>query len=242
MAEIAALLGEEKDASYYEEIAGKMKKAIQTAVIKEDGTMPSELMGAYVLPLYFDLVPENLLEQFSAHLVKIIEDNEYCLDTGFLGTPFLLDTLCKIGRKDLAYRILWQDKCPSWLFEVDHGATTIWESWYGYNEDGAPGALSFNHYSLGAVDDWMFRYIGGIDTDTPGYKHLIFNPRPNEKFTSCKRTFETVYGTAVCDWKADREQNTFSMDVSVPCNATATVILPDGTKEEIGSGTYHFQI
>ena len=241
-AKIASILGKTSDAEQYQQTADKMKTAFQKGVIREDGTMPSELMGAYVLPIYFDLVPQEHQQTFADHLVKLIRDNNNCLDTGFLATPFLLDALCKIGRRDLAYALLWQDKCPSWLFEVNHGATTIWESWYGYDEKGAPGRLSFNHYAFGCVDDWIFRNVAGIDTDTPGYTHLIFAPKPDEKLTSAARTFETAQGTASCQWEIRDNGSTFSMDVTVPCNATATVCLPNGQTEEVGSGSYHWEI
>lgn len=241
-AKIASILGKTSDAEQYQQTADKMKTAFQKGVIREDGTMPSELMGAYVLPIYFDLVPQEHQQTFADHLVKLIRDNNNCLDTGFLATPFLLDALCKIGRRDLAYALLWQDKCPSWLFEVNHGATTIWESWYGYDEKGAPGQLSFNHYAFGCVDDWIFRNVAGIDTDTPGYTHLIFAPKPDEKLTSAARTFETAQGTASCQWEIRDNGSTFSMDVTVPCNATATVCLPNGQTEEAGSGSCHWEI
>ena len=241
-AKIASILGKTSDAEQYQQTADKMKTAFQKGVIREDGTMPSELMGAYVLPIYFDLVPQEHQQTFADHLVKLIRDNNNCLDTGFLATPFLLDALCKIGRRDLAYALLWQDKCPSWLFEVNHGATTIWESWYGYDEKGAPGQLSFNHYAFGCVDDWIFRNVAGIDTDTPGYTHLIFAPKPDEKLTSAARTFETAQGTASCQWEIRDNGSTFSMDVTVPCNATATVCLPNGQTEEVGSGSCHWEV
>lgn len=227
----------------YQDIADHMKQAIQVGVIKEDGSMPSDLMGAYVLPIFFDLVPEDKKVSFAKHLVESIKKNNGCMDTGFLGTPYLLDALCKIGRLDMAYDLLWQDKSPSWLSEVDSGATTIWENCFGYDEDGNPGNLSFNHYSFGCVDDWMFRYIGGIDTDTPGYKHLIFEPKPDGKLQYAERTFKTSQGKATCYWKVEKTEDgtQFNMQITVPCNTTATVILPNGRREERGSGEYVFQ-
>ena len=239
LSQIAELLGKKEDAVYYKCVADKMKDAIQKGVIQSDGSMPTELMGAYVLPIYFDLVPKELMETFSKHLVDLIVKNDYCLDTGFLATPFLMEALCKINHMDLAEKILWQNKCPSWLFEVDHGATTIWESWYGYKEDGNPADLSFNHYAFGAIDAWMFKVIGGIDADAPGFKHIIIRPQPLEGITSCKRTYNCVYGEIVCEWYI--EDRHMHIEVHIPCNTTSTVILPNGSYHEIGSGTYEFQ-
>ena len=120
-------------------------------------------MGAYVLAIAFDLVPEKKKSLVAGHLLRKIEENDNCLDTGFLATPYLLDALCKIGRVDRAYQLLLQTKSPSWLYAVEHGATTIWENYVAYREDGSPIKTSLNHYAFGCVDDWMFRYMTGIE-------------------------------------------------------------------------------
>ena len=239
MAEIARILGKTEDVSYYSGMAENIRAAIGDGVIGENGDMPVELMGAYVMPIYFDLVPEKHKEHFAKKLVEMIEKNGGCLDTGFLGTPFILDALCKIGRLDMAYSLLYQEKCPSWLYEVKHGATTIWESWYGYKEDGTPLIISFNHYAFGCVDDWLFRYISGIDKDSPGFKHIIIEPRPDESLTWARRSFKSVHGEIICDW--EREGGAFHLEVAIPCNTTATVVLPDGQRHEVGSGRYEFK-
>lgn len=232
------------DKKKYQDIANHMKDAIQKGIMKEDGSMPSDLMGAYVLPIYFDLVPEKHQETFAKNLVKSIEKNDMCMDTGFLATPYLLDALCKIGRIDLAYTLMWQSKKPSWLYEVDAGGTTIWENCYGYDEAGNPGTLSFNHYAFGAVADWMFRTIGGIDSKDAGFKHLLIAPKPDGKITSCHRSCETPQGTIICDWTLSKseESNIFSLHTVIPCNTVATIQLPDGTVHEAGSGEYHYEV
>ena len=109
-------------------IASKMKTAIQKGLIAEDGKMPFDMMGGYVLAIAFDLVPESRKKSMAGHLIRKIEENGGCLDTGFLATPYLLDAICKTGRVDQAYQLLLQTKCPSWLYEVQQGATTIWEN------------------------------------------------------------------------------------------------------------------
>lgn len=238
MSEVAGLLGRTDDARYYGDVAEKMADAIARGVINEDGDMPIDMMGAYALPIYFGLVPEKFKKKFAYNLVHSIEENGMCLDTGFLGTPFLLDALCKIGRQDMAYELLWQNKCPSWMYEVDMGATTIWESWYAFEEDGTPMPMSLNHYAFGCVDDWLFRYIGGIWPTEPGFGHVVFQPLPDDKITSASREFISEHGRFACEWRKNADK--LSMKVTVPCNATATVVLPDGTRQEIGSGTYEF--
>lgn len=243
---IAVVQNETEDAEYYGAYADKMKAAIQEAVIGRDGSMPVDLMGAYVLPIYFDLVPKETYGVFVERLLHLVEKNDNCLDTGFLGTPFLLDALDKIGREDIAYKILWQDKCPSWLYEIKNGATTIWESWNGYDENGNPEDISFNHYALGCVADWLFKKIGGIDTDTPGFKHLIIAPDVEQcGVSSARREFVTSQGKAMCSWKiyGDEFSHRFlDLDVRIPCNTTATIHFPDGNKCDVGSGHYNYHI
>lgn len=250
-AEIAEILSKETadnsgylaDRDRYQDIANRMKHAIQKGIIREDGSMPVDLMGAYVLPIYFDLVPEEHKDTFAKNLVHSIEKNDMCMDTGFLATPYLLDALCKIGRIDLAYTLLWQTKKPSWLYEVVAGGTTIWENPYGYDDQGNPTNLSFNHYAFGSVADWIFRNICGIDTSDAGFKHLLIAPKLDGRITSSHRSFETSQGIVICDWKIQNrgDEKTFTMQVTVPCNATATVRLPDGTAKEVGSGYYEFE-
>ena len=133
MSETAKILGKENDYKYFLDLSHKIADAIGRGLINSDGNMSVEYMGAYVLLIYFDLVPEKHKQYFADKLISLIEDNGNCLDTGFLATPYLLDTLCKIGRKDNAYELLYQEKCP-WLHQVNSGATTIWESWYGYKK------------------------------------------------------------------------------------------------------------
>lgn len=237
-AKICEVLGKDKEIKEYKDIADRMKKAIQQGVIGPDGTMPSDLMGAYAIPIAMDLVPEEHKEKFAQNLIASIEEHDYCMDTGFLGTPFLLDALCKIERPDLAYQLLWQEQVPSWLSEVKAGATTIWENCFGYDEQGNPGNLSYNHYSFGCIEDWMFRYIGGISTDTPGYRHLIFEPKPDKHLTFAKRTYMTPNGMAACEWSRGEK---FIMKVTIPCNCSGTIILPNGDIVERGSGNYVFE-
>ena len=239
MADICRILGKPEDEKHYAGIAAKMKDAIGKALIDKNGNMPVELMGAYVLPLYFDLVPAQYKQHFKDKLVKMIEDNGGCLDTGFLATPYILDTLCKIGRRDVAYKLLYQDKCPSWLYEVKNGATTIWESWFAFAPDGTPLPMSLNHYAFGCVDDWMFRTITGIDKTEPGFKHILIKPEPDSSLTYAKRTFTSEHGDIVSNW--ERKNGKFGLQVVIPCNTTATVVMPNGEKYEVGSGAYSYE-
>lgn len=237
-AKIARLLNKDKDYAHYSQIADKMKDAIQSCLIGPNGEPPAEYMGAYVLLLYFDLVPERFKKQYEEHLVRMIEQNGKCLDTGFLATPYLMDVLDKMGRTDLAYDLLFQTKSPSWLYEVEHGATTIWETWNAVNEQGEPQHVSMNHYSFGCVAEWMFKTIGGIRRGAPGYKHLLIAPKMDERIQWAKREYLTEQGTVSCKW--ERDECEVKLKIQIPCNSTATIILPDGTKKEVGSGNYMY--
>lgn len=239
MADTAALLGRSEDETYYRGIAAKMKEAIQKGVIGEDGAMPADFMGSYVLAIAFDLVMEGQKDKMAQRLIRKVEENGDCLDTGFLATPYLLDALCKIGRTDKAYKVLLQDKCPSWLYEVKQGATTIWENYTSYKPDGTPRFTSLNHYAFGCVDDWMFRKVSGIDLAAPGFKKIVIAPELMEAFTSVKRTYMSEYGQIAVEWHLI--DSNFNMKVEIPCNTTATVRLPDGNSHEVGSGTYEFR-
>jgi alpha-L-rhamnosidase len=234
----AALLGNKADADYYGEMADKVKDAFAKGVITKDGDMPVSFQGAYVMPLYFDFVPEEHKEFFANKLVSLIRENGNRLDTGFLATPFLLDTLCKIGREDVAYELLYQETGPSWLDQIKRGATSIWESWYCYDSEGNPLMMSMNHYAFGCIADWMFRYIGGVERDGVGFKHIKIHPRPDPSLCYAKRSYICEYGEIVCNW--ERKGGKFLLSVTIPCNTTATVVLPDGTRHDVGSGSYEF--
>lgn len=234
MSEVAKILKHENDAVYYKEISEKMKKAIVDEIIEKD-RLPGYLMGAYVLAFEADLVPEHLVTEYKTKLVRLIMNNNKRLDTGFLATPFLLDVLCKLGEEDLAAEIFMQNKRPSWLYEVDNGATTIWEAWDADDAKDGKRFVSFDHYAFGCVDEWIFSTVCGIKADLPGFKHFTVNPRVLEKLgiTSFVRSFESEYGKIKVVYDKD------TLKVSVPPNTSATVVW-NCKKNEIGSGEYEF--
>lgn len=247
MSETAEVLGHKEDAAYYADMAKKVKIAFMNGVIDKNGNMPADLMGAYAMPIFYGLVPEQYKKHFAEKLLCLLKENNNCLDTGFLGTPILQDALCMVGRKDLAYALLFQDRAPSWLYEVKHGATTIWESWFALDEDGTPFCsrlgdfvftMSLNHYAFGCVDDWIFRNINGIDWEKPGFKKIRISPIPDARLNWAKRKFTCEYGDIVSEW--ERHDGEFRLRVVIPCNTTAEIVMPDGTKYQKGSGEYSF--
>ena len=236
MAKTARVLNRTQDADDYAQQADLMKRSIAAGLIDASGRMKNERQGAYAMMLGYDLVPQELVRPFGDRLAELIVENGGCLDTGFLATPVLLDALCKAGRQEAAYALLYQKKSPSWLSQIEKGATTIWESWEMYLPDGTPKNESFNHYAYGCVDDWMFRKIAGIDQEGAGFRHLIFAPQPDPSLTMAARTFETQNGAAAVEWT--RADGIFTIRVTVPCNTDALIRLPDGTEYRVGSGEY----
>ncbi len=236
MAEMLAAIGSAK-AEDYAAIADHMKAAIGENLFDADGRMPTDLMGAYVLAIAFDLVPEQHRAFAANRLVTLLHENGGCLDTGFLSTPYLLDALCRIGRQDLAFDTLYQNKCPGWLYEVENGATAVWESWGNYEENGQPKAISFNHYALGCVDEWIFRKINGITALEPGFRHFRIQPIP-ERLSWAERRFQSEYGEIFVRWETKDGQ--FCLTCRIPCNTAAEIILPNGECHTVGSGSYRY--
>lgn len=238
MKEIAAILGENEKSSRYGKIADKMKDAIQHVLFDETG-LKTKYMGGYVLAVAFDLAPAFCKEKVEQQLLDSLDANGGCLDTGFLSTPYLLDAFCKIGRRDLAYSLLYQKKCPSWLYEVERGATSVWESWESFEEGGTPKKISFNHYAFGCVADWMFRNIGGISPIEAGFRRFRIQPVPDASLRFAKRRYRTEFGTIDVTW--EKKNGEFVLECDVPCNTNAEIVMPSGKLYSVGSGHYEYR-
>jgi alpha-L-rhamnosidase len=197
--------------------------------VHEDGTIEGGTQTSYVLALQFDLLPSNLRSLAAAELVRNIQSRNNHLSTGFVGTPYLNWVLSEMGHLDTAYALLKQTTWPSWLYSVTQGATTIWERWDGWTHDKGfqdPGMNSFNHYAYGAIGDWMYAVIGGIDVDPeqPGYKHIIMHPQPGAGLTHATAELQSMYGLIRSAWT--QEHDLFDWRITVPANTTATVYVP----------------
>jgi alpha-L-rhamnosidase len=261
MVKTARILGKAEDYKEWEKLLDRIKLQFQKEFMTANGRLISDTQTAYILALQFDMIPGNLREAALERLVNNIKSYQYHLTTGFLGTPFLNPVLSRFGRNDVAYSLLLQETYPSWLYPVKaHGATTIWERWDSMKPDSTfqdPGMTSFNHYAYGAIGDWMYRTIGGIDTeefDGAGYKQIVIKPELGGKLTFAKTSLETSYGKVSTDWTVNLTG--FTLKVEVPVNTTATVILPafgtnkrfqdglelTGDRVRIGSGSYTFTI
>jgi alpha-L-rhamnosidase len=192
-----------------------------------------------VLALNFDMLPENLRQQAVDRLVQNIKDYGDHLTTGFLGTPYLCHVLSRFGRTDVAYTLLLQQSFPSWLYPVKMGATTIWERWNGIRPDSSFASAtmnSFNHYAYGAIGDWMYRVMAGLDTyvDGPGYKHIKIQPHVGGGLTSVAADLDTYYGKLSSHWKVDAGQVIY--DIEIPANTSADIFLSTASADNIQEG------
>lgn len=239
-ARAAKLLGLSEDAARYGAEAQRSRDAFTAAYVTPGGRMMSDAPTAYALALQFRIVRDPALKTaLAGRLAELVREGGYHIATGFVGTPLVTDALTEHGHLDVAERLLLQTGCPSWLYPVTMGATTVWERWDSMLPDGSinPGEMtSFNHYALGAVADWLHRVVAGLDQAEPGYAVLRISPHPLRGLEDARSTLETPYGAAEVGW--ERRGDEIVVDAVVPPNSTAQVSLPDGTVDEVGSGIH----
>lgn len=227
MMEIADVLGEN---DYKEKLMPYMngaKRAYHNLFVKT-GTLDTDRQAKLVRPLALKLLDGEEKAKTQQRLVKAVENYGYRVGTGFLSTPFVLPVLTEAGETETAYKMLENTKKPGWLGEVLDGATTVWESW--------EGDLSQNHYSPGAVCEWLFSTVAGIQPD--GERHFVIAPIPGGSLTSAEGSYKSLYGEVRCRWNKTEEGVYY--EIHIPSNTTALVSLPDGTVREVTAGDYSF--
>jgi len=239
VAAAAELLGRSDDSHYFSALADRVRSAFQKHYVDGEGRILSDCPTVYALAIEFDLLDDLDRERAGRRLAELVRSNGFHIATGFAGTPFVTDALTNTGHLDEAYSLLLQRECPSWLYPVTMGATTIWERWDSMLPDGSinPGEMtSFNHYALGAVADWMHRTIGGIAPLEPGYAKVLVAPRPGGGLTWARSGLDSPNGRIEVAWAAIDDR--IEIDVTVPDGVTATVRLPDRADVELGTGTH----
>ncbi len=266
----AVVLNKNEDAKKYADLFENVKQAFQHEFVTPNGRMTSNTQTAYSLALAFDLLPESIKEKAAERLAEDVRSFKH-ITTGFVGTNLISHVLTDCGYLDLAYMLLNRKEYPSWLYPITKGATTIWERWDGIKPDGTfqdAGMNSFNHYAYGAIGDWLYRVVAGIEIDSgnPGYRHIIIRPQPGGGLSHASAKHQSMYGEIESSWKIENE--TFNLSVTIPPNTTATVVLPgaqiaevlesgkslkivkgivnyfqeeNAVKIELGSGRYHFK-
>jgi alpha-L-rhamnosidase len=235
----AELLGDVATAAYYAESAAAVRAAFLAEYVTPAGRMMSDAQTAYALAIVFGLAPTEQHEALGNRLAVLVRESGYRIGTGFVGTPIINDALTRTGHGDVAARLMVQTECPSWLYSVTMGATTIWERWDSMLPDGTinPGQMtSFNHYAFGAVADWLHRVLAGLAPAEPGYRRLRIEPHPLPGFDFADAAHETPYGRAYVRW--DRSGDDVVVRATVPPGVTADVLLPDGARHQVGSGEH----
>lgn len=240
----AQVLGRGREERRYGSLERRFRRAFTREFVSASGRVASDTATAYAVALQFGLFPRAVQRHRAGErLAQIIRENGYRISTGFMGTPLVCDALCAAGEEHTAFRLLTQRACPSWLYPVTMGATTIWERWDSMLPDGSvnPGDMtSFNHYALGAVADWIHRAVGGLAPAQPGYRAIEFRPLPGGGLTSAQVRHITPCGPAECSWRL--RNGDIVVEVTVPPNSTGTVVLP-GTSApplRVGSGTHRW--
>ncbi|PRB43491.1 alpha-L-rhamnosidase [Arthrobacter sp. MYb23] len=238
----AAVLGKSDDELRYLTLSREVAAAFAREYIHPDGIMSSDAQTAYALALVFDLFPDaDSKARAGFRLAELVRANGNRIGTGFAGTPVVSDALTLSGEIDAAYDLLLETECPSWLYAVGQGGTTIWERWDSMLPDGSinPGEMtSFNHYALGAVADWMHRVVAGLAPLEPGYRKILVKPQPGGGLSWASARHETPYGTASVQWRID--DGGLTVVVEIPTGTTARVELPGQDPLDVGSGRHEF--
>ncbi|MBW5447732.1 Bacterial alpha-L-rhamnosidase [Cohnella sp. CFH 77786] len=227
----AAVLNEQADAEAYSVLRDRIQDAFEREFVTPSGRLSVPTQTAQVLGLTFGLLRGKAKERAVRKLTELLEESKFHLTTGFVGTPYLNHALSENGLTEAAYKLLFQQDYPSWLYQVTKGATTIWEHWDGIREDGSFWSRdmnSFNHYAYGAIGDWLYRCVAGIDTDEscPGYKKIRIRPQPPAQGLDwADGRLDTMYGTVRSAWRR-REDGKMELQATIPPNTTAEIRLP----------------
>lgn len=235
----AKILDNPTDADIYTSLLAKIRQSFLSTYGQLD-TKATSTQTAFVLALQFDLLPEEQRQAVAERLAEKIRENKDHLATGFLGTPYLLPVLSRYGHAELAYTLLLQKTCPSWLYPITRGATTIWERWDAIRPDGSIQQTSFNHYSYGAVGQWMYTTIAGIRAVAPGYREIRIAPVPGGGLTWAKASYRCPYGEIVSEWKITGGQTDYH--IVIPAGTNATIELPGQPEKKVGPGTYNYAV
>ena len=233
LAEVADALGKSDDAANYRDTAANAVKAYRAA-FTENGVIHSDRQCEYVRAIAFALLGEEESKAAAETLNRMVAENDYHLNTGFLSTPFLCDVLAKYGYADTAYKLLLQPDAPGWLYEVRCGATTMWERWDSVRPDGSfdeSGMNSFNHYAFGAVGDWLLEQLVGIRPAEPGYRAITLQPQLIQGITQACALRTTPYGRVRLAWQC--LNHLITVEVEIPANTTAQLFLPE--QEDLGT-------
>lgn len=243
VASAARALQNDELSQHYTSLAMDVRDAFVRDYVTNSGRIVSDSATVYAMALQWDLLPDTSRRDGAARrLADLVRANGFRMNVGFLGTPLILHALTSTGRARLAYRLLLEKGCPSWLYPVTQGATTMWESWQTVRPDGTvdPQYRSFNHFSLGSVADWMHRTVGGLGPAEPGYRKIHVHPVPHQALDHASAWHLTPYGEASVSWR--RTNARLTVDVTLPPGTSAQVCLPGRDSTTVGNGNHHWTV
>ena len=227
LAETARLLGKDDDTNEFSELAARVREAFRREHVTPSGRVTGESATAYALAIEFGLLEENQVSKAGERLAALTREAGNTISTGFAGTPFMLSALTRAGQLNTAWDLLMETRCPSFLYPISMGATTIWERWDAITPDGElndHGMTSLNHYALGSVVSWLYETVAGLAASEPGWRRLRIAPQPGGGLTHARAIHDTVLGRAEAGWRI--ESGSMTVEVRVPAGAEADVVLP----------------
>ncbi|HKB89317.1 MAG TPA: family 78 glycoside hydrolase catalytic domain, partial [Opitutaceae bacterium] len=227
MAEMASAIGRTAEADRFSNLRTDITAAFRRDFVQPDGHILESSQTGYALAFTMGLLPEEMKPEAAERFISEIQSRDWHLATGFIGTPRLLPALHLAGKDDVAYRLLLQETYPSWLFPVKNGATTMWERWDGWTPENGFQSItmnSFNHYAFGAVGEYLYKNVAGIDTEGPGFKRITIEPILGGELTDAHASYRAITGRIESAWKVRDGQ--FMLDVTIPPNTSATIRLP----------------
>jgi alpha-L-rhamnosidase len=249
MGQVCSVLGKAETSSYYTTWAEKARAEFNQEYASPNGRLVSDTQTAYALAICFNLLNKEQLSHAGSRLSDIVRRNGFRIGTGFAGTPYVCEALTRTGHSNVAYAMLLNEKCPSWLYAISMGGTTTWERWDSMLPDGSinPGEMtSFNHYAYGAVAKFMVERLAGLQQVEAGWKKSRVQPEIVGDFKWASASHLTPYGKVSSSWKLETEdgKDVLHVDVEVPTGTTMEVVLPDGNHnktEIVGSGKWSFK-
>jgi alpha-L-rhamnosidase len=257
MSQISEILGHGQDTARFKTDHAKLKAMFQAKYIASSGLLVGDTQTALSLAIMYDLhaTTEEAMAAAS-RLVHLVRLGKFRVSTGFAGTPVIAHALTKSGNPQIAYRMLLEKSRPSWMYPITMGATTMWERWDSMLPDGSinPGEMtSFNHYALGSIINWLHSNVAGVSPLSAGWKKIKVAPTPGGTIDSAEAVYETRYGRLECRWSIEKEAGLFNLNLLVPANSRALVLLPSreilarfkaGPEEGVwvGSGRHQFSV
>lgn len=239
LTEISEILNKPEKTDAYRRYANRVREAFWEELCDENGKLKQEMQGNYILALKYHMIPREMEEKFAKRLSELIAENGNKPDTGFMSVAHILDVLCDYGYRELAWKVLTQNGCPGWIYEIEHGATTMWENWDAIRPDGQVDGCSFNHYAFGCVGDFLYRRVLGIQNTGIGYDKIRLEPGYDFPLEWAEGTYDCVNGKITLHWEKEKDGVTISGNV--PVNTEAILVLPDGSEKKMGSGKFEIK-